>query len=54
MALPALGKPLSAVFGGQYDIVSWDPRGSASFYSLYGYLLSDAHVEFTLSIAPAL
>lgn len=37
-ALPGLAKLLSAIFDNQYDIVSWDPRGSASYYTLYGYL----------------
>jgi hypothetical protein len=36
--VPALAEPLSAIFDNQYDIVSWDPRGSASYYTLYDYL----------------
>lgn len=34
--LPILAQYLSAIFGGQYDIVSWDPRGSATFYTSPG------------------
>ena len=36
IALPALAQSLSAIFDGEYDIVSWDPRGSSSFFTLYG------------------
>lgn len=39
--VPALAKPLSAIFDNQYDIVSWDPRGSMSYYTLYDYLSND-------------
>lgn len=36
VVIPALGQPLSAIFSGKYDIVSWDPRGSATFYTSPG------------------
>ncbi|KAF9645676.1 alpha/beta-hydrolase [Thelephora ganbajun] len=35
-AVPVLAELLSAIFDGQYDIVSWDPRGSASYYTFPG------------------
>ena len=47
MALPVLGKGLSAIFDDQYDIVSWDPRGSTSHYTMYGYLF-----DFTYTNSP--
>ena len=42
VALPVLAQSLSAIFDGQYDIVSWDPRGSMSFHTLYGFLSNTA------------
>ncbi|KAF9782870.1 hypothetical protein BJ322DRAFT_180338 [Thelephora terrestris] len=36
VAIPILGQSLSAIFDGEYDIVSWDPRGSMSFYTFPG------------------
>ena len=52
-AVPALGESLSAIFGGQYDIVSWDPRGSAGYYTSYAYLPNSVCIAFTLSAALA-
>ena len=49
--LPGFVESLSAIFDGQYDIVSWDPRGSASYYTLYGFLSNPACIAFTLPIA---
>ena len=43
MALPGLGKYLSAIFNDEYDIVSWDPRGSMSYYTLCGHLSDFAY-----------
>ena len=45
MALPVLGKGLSAISDDQYDIVSWDPRGSVSYYTLCGYLSDFAYIH---------
>jgi hypothetical protein len=52
--LLGLAQPLSAIFGGEYDIVSWDPRGSGSFYSTYGCHSKPARIVLNRSIAPAL
>ena len=54
IVLPSFVESLSAIFDGQYDIVSWDPRGSASYHTLYGSLSDPARITFTLHIAPEL
>ena len=45
MVIPGFGRTLSALFDGQYDIVSWDPRGSASYYTQYVYLSNYVHIS---------
>ena len=53
-ALPFLARSLSAIFDDQYDIVSWDPRGSSTFHTLYAYFSNPAYTEFTPTAALAL
>lgn len=50
--IPVLAEPLSAIFDGQYDIVSWDPRGSTSYYTLYEYLSHFPCTPFTTVHSP--
>ena len=52
--VPALGEALSAIFDGQYDIVSWDPRGSSSYYTQCGRLsnhMNISHLPYPIALA---
>ena len=42
---PSSGKYLSALFDDQYDIVSWDPRGSTGYYTLCDHLSDSTYTN---------
>lgn len=54
VVIPALAQSYSAIFSGKYDIVSWDPRGSASFYTSYGQHSSHVPIMFTFLHSPGM